>query len=326
MEIFLKLNRADLLKIYEKLYMTRVYDEALKELSERKLWTFYHGIIGEEAVPVGVCSALNSRDYVVPVHRTQMGVMVSRGVNLAKLTAELLGRKDGYCNGISGTHTAVMEQRVLSKTGILCAGLPIAVGVGLSLKLKGSNNVVAVFIGDGASSAGNFHESINMAATWNLPVIFVLENNMYAMYTSARKTLAMEKLAERSHGYDIPGITVDGNNVLTVYETTKNAVERARNGGGPTLIECKTCRILGHHGHGTDEEVGYRSREEVKAWVARDPVHAYQRQLMDKGLEEDMKKIEEQANKEVFDAVKFAESSPFPEAETVIRLSRGLRP
>lgn len=317
------LEREKLLEIYHNLFLTQNYDETLKGLSEKGLWTFYHGIIGEEAVPVGVCAALGDGDYVVPVHRTQMGVMVSRGVALPRLTAELLGREDGYCGGVSGTHVACMEKGVLSKTGILCAGLPIAVGAGLSLKLRGTNGVVAVFIGDGASSAGNFHEALNMAAIWSLPVIFVLENNGYAMTTSYDYALAIQDLSERSKGYGIPGVTVDGNDVLAVYDAAKSAVELARSGGGPSLIECKTYRIMGHSGHGTDEAIDYRSREEVEDWREKCPVAAYRRLLLDKGYEEDVIRLEAEASRTVQEAVDFAMVSPFPSAENVQSLSKG---
>lgn len=321
--MFLTLEREKFLEIYHDLFLTQIYDEALKGLSEKGLWTFYHGIIGEEAVPVGVCAALRDGDYAVPVHRTQMGVMVSQGVALPRLTAELLGREDGYCGGVSGTHVACMERGVLSKTGILCAGLPVAVGAGLSLKLRGTNGVVAVFIGDGASSAGNFHEALNIAAIWSLPVIFVLENNGYAMTTSSDYALAIQDLSERSKGYGIPGVTVDGNDVLAVYDAAKSAVEQARRGGGPSLIECKTYRIMGHHGHGTDEAIGYRSREEVEDWRGKCPVAAYRRLLLDKGFEEDVMRLEAEASRNVQEAVDFAMASPFPPAENVRSLSKG---
>jgi TPP-dependent pyruvate/acetoin dehydrogenase alpha subunit len=318
----LELTEKKLLDIYTKLYLTRIYDETLKDLAIEGFWTFYHGIIGEEAVPIGACAALDEDDYVVPVHRTQMGVMISREVSLPKLTAELLGKEEGYCHGVSGTHMACMERGVLSKTGILGAGLPIAVGVGLSIKLKKTHNLVAVFIGDGASSCGNFHEALNMAAIWNLPVIFILENNLYAWTTSTAQTLAIENLSERATGYGIPGETVNGNDVIEVYEAAKRAADRARRGKGPTLIECKTYRIMGHHGPSMDDNMGYRTQEEVEMWRGRDPLAAFRNQLMEKGLRQKILKVEETSRLKVSEAVEFALASPFPLPESVLRLAK----
>lgn len=316
------LDKKKILQIYEKLHLTRIYDEAMKQLSEEGLWTFYHGLIGEEAIPVGVCSALTDVDFVVPVHRTQLGVMVSRGVNLERLTAELLGRDGGYCHGTSGTHMACMEKGVLSKTGILGAGLPVAVGVGLSIKLKGKKSVVAVFIGDGASSSGNFHEALNMAAIWRLPVIIILENNQYAITTKAEYALAIENLSDRASAYGFTGVTVDGNNVLNVYSEAVQAVDRARNDSEPTLIECKTYRIMGHQGHGRDEEKGYRSNEEVSSWEEKDPINSFREQLIEKYPLNDIEEIENISREKVRKAVEFALSSSYPDRSTVIQLSK----
>jgi TPP-dependent pyruvate/acetoin dehydrogenase alpha subunit len=309
----LVLTKKRLMEIYSKLYLNRTYDEALRSLSVEGFWTFYHGIVGEEAVPVGVCSALGEDDFVVPVHRTQMGVMASRGVSLPRLTAELLGKEGGYCHGVSGTHVACMERGVLSKSGVLGAGLVVAVGVGLSMKLKETDGVVAVFIGDGASSSGNFHEALNLAAVWKLPVIFVLENNCYAWTTSTKDALSVEDLSVRAAAYGIPGETVDGNDVVVVHEAALRAANRARRGEGPTLIECKTYRIMGHHGPGMDDDLGYRTREEVERWRGRDPVESFRRRLVEDGLKQEVEGLEEEAR---------ALASPFPSAEMVTRLAK----
>lgn len=316
------LTKKKLMEIYSKLYLTRVYDESLRSLSIEGFWTFYHGIVGEEAVPVGVCSALGEDDYVVPVHRTQMGVMASRGVSLPRLTAELLGKEGGYCHGVSGTHMACMERGVLSKTGVLGAGLVVAVGVGLSMKLKKTDGVVAVFIGDGASSSGNFHEALNLAAIWNLPVIFVLENNCYAWTTSTKDALSIEDLSVRAAAYGIPGETVDGNDVVAVHEAALRAMNRARRGEGPTLIECKTYRIMGHHGPGMDDDLGYRTHEEIERWRGRDPVEYFRMRLVEDGLKQEVEGLEEEARAAVAAAVEFALASPFPSAEMVTRLAK----
>ena len=318
----MELTKEKLMDIYTKLYLTQTYDEKLKDLSIEGFWTFYHGIIGEEAIPVGVCAALGEDDYIVPVHRTQMGVMVSRGVSLSKLTAELLGKEGGYCHGVSGTHVACMERGVLSKTGILGAGLTVAVGVGLSIKLRKTENVVAVFIGDGASSSDNFHEALNLAAIWNLPVIFVLENNGYAWTTSTANTLAIEDLSVRATGYGIPGETVDGNDVIEVLEATMRATDRARRGDGPTLLECKTYRIMGHHGPSMDDDLGYRTQEEIEMWKGRDPIKSFRKRLVKRGLRKEVETVEAESRSIISAAVKFALVSPFPSAEMVLRLAK----
>jgi len=317
------IDRIDLIDLYRKLFLTRHYDETLRKLAEEDVWNFYHGIIGEEAVPVGVCTNLREDDYVIPVHRTQMGAMIAKGTSLEKLTAELFGRSTGHCHGVAGTHIGCAETGILGKTGILGAGLPIAVGVGLSIKLRKTDQVVAVFFGDGLSSEGNFHESLNMASIWKLPVIFVLENNLYALTTPAKEVISVENLAIRARGYDIPGVTLDGNDVVKIYNASKDAVDRARNGMGPTLIECKTYRILGHSGTGLDEDAGYRTLEEVETWRKKDPVKLFREKLLREEIlsKEEAIEIEFEARIAIESAVKFALESPFPTREEVMGLS-----
>ena len=314
-------DRFKLIDLYKKLFLTRHYDETLRKLAEDDVWNFYHGIIGEEAVPVGVCANLREDDYVISVHRTQMGAMIAKGISLEKLTAELFGRSTGHCHGVAGTHIGCIETGILGKTGILGAGLPIAVGAGLSIKLRKTDQVVAVFFGDGLSSEGNFHESLNMASIWKLPVIFVLENNLYALTTSAKEVISVENLAIRAKGYDVPGVTLDGNDVVEIYNASKEAVDRARSGMGPTLIECKTYRILGHSGTGLDEDAGYRTLEEIEIWRKRDPVKVFRGKLLSEGILSEEGVIEFEARIAIESAVKFALESPFPTREEVMSLS-----
>ena len=317
------IDRFKLIDLYKKLFLTRHYDETLRKLADEDVWNFYHGIIGEEAVPVGVCANLREDDYVIPVHRTQMGAMIAKEISLEKLTAELLGRSTGHCHGVAGTHIGCAETGILGKTGILGAGLPIAVGVGLSIKLRKTDQVIVVFFGEGLSSQGNFHESLNMASIWKLPVIFVLENNLYAFTTPAKEAISVENLAIRAKGYDIPGVTLDGNNVVEVYNASREAVDRARNGMGPSLLECKTYRILGHSGTGLDEDAGYRTAEEIEIWRERDPVKVFREKLLTEGIsnEEELSEIEFEARIAIESAVKFAIESPFPTKEEVMSLS-----
>ena len=215
-------------------------------------------------------------------------------------------------------HIADFSIGILGATGVVGAGIPIAVGAGLSIKLRGTDQVVACFFGDGASNQGTFHEGINMAAIWKLPVLFVCENNLYAMGTRQSRAMLIENISERAAAYGIPGVTVDGNDVLAVYEAAKEAVERAKRGEGPTLIECKTYR---HKGHSRMDPATYRPKEEVEHWLRKDPIPKFRGRLLEMGIltEEEAKKIEEEVLREIEEAVKFALESPYPEPEEALK-------
>lgn len=214
-------------------------------------------------------------------------------------------------------HIADFSIGMLGATAVVGAGIPIATGAGLSIKLRGTNQVVAGFFGDGASNQGTFHESINMAAIWSLPVIFVCENNLYAMGTKQSMVMKIENIADRAVAYGIPGVTVDGNDVLAVYEATREAVNRARDGEGPTLIECKTYR---HKGHSRFDPATYRPKEEVKEWLKKDPIPRFKTKLRKMKLltEQEAERIEQAAISDVEEAVKFAMESPFPAPEEAL--------
>ncbi|MCK5563385.1 pyruvate dehydrogenase (acetyl-transferring) E1 component subunit alpha [Candidatus Bathyarchaeota archaeon] len=276
-----------------------------------------HLYAGQEAVAVGVCANLREDDYITSTHRGH-GHCIAKGAQLNRVMAEILGKKTGYCKGKGGSmHIADFSSGMLGATAVVGAGLPIAAGAGLSIKLRKTDQVVACFFGDGASNQGTFHEAINMASIWNLPVLFVCENNLYAMGTHQTIVMTIENIADRAAAYGIPGVSADGNDVLAVYEAAHEAVDRARKGKGPTLIECKTYR---HKGHSRFDPATYRPKEEVEKWMKRDPIAQFKARLIEmKTLtEEEVNKIEQEVTATVDDAVKFAVESPHPAPEEAL--------
>ena len=312
-------SKEKLLEMYRKMLEIRQFEEKVYELYGQNLVPgTIHLYVGQEAVAVGVCANLRREDYVVSTHRGH-GHCIAKGADLKRVMAEILGKKTGYCKGKGGSmHIADFSVGILGATGVVGAGIPIAVGAGLSIKLRGTDQVVACFFGDGASNQGTFHEGINMAAIWKLPVLFVCENNLYAMGTRQSRVMLIENISERASAYGIPGITVDGNDVLAVYEAAREAVERAKRGEGPTLIECKTYR---HKGHSRMDPATYRPKEEVEYWLKKDPIPRFKRKLLEMGIltEEEAKGIEEQVSREIEEAVKFALESPYPEPEEALK-------
>ena len=312
------LTKEKLAELYRKMVEIRLFEEKVFELYGQNLVPgTIHLYVGEEAVAVGVCSTLGEGDYITSTHRGH-GHCIAKGADLKRTMAEILGKKTGYCKGKGGSmHIADFNVGMLGATAVVGAGLPIAVGAGLSARLRKTDQVVACFFGDGASNQGTFHESLNMASTWKLPVIFVCENNLYAMGTRQSKAMNVESIADRAAAYGIHGRTVDGNNVLAVYEATCEAVERARRGEGPTLIECKTYR---HKGHSRVDPAKYRSKEEVQEWLRKDPVESFREHLTREHLlaEMELESIEKEAAARVDDAVKFALESPYPAPEEAL--------
>jgi pyruvate dehydrogenase E1 component alpha subunit len=270
-----------------------------------------HQCTGQEAVPAGVCAALRPDDYITSTHRGH-GHAIAKGVSLRSLMAEVFAKDTGCCRGMGGSmHLSDPAAGVLATTGIVGGGIPIATGVALSAKLRGSGQVAASFFGDGASNEGSFHESLNQAGVWGLPVVYVCENNLYGFSVPFRVASAVPDIARRAEAYGFPGVVVDGNDVLAVYEATLQAVERARAGQGPTLIECKTYR---HRGHSRFEKPNYRTDEELQAWLEKDPIPRFRQELMRLGLmtEQDAEQVRAQALVEIEDAVAFARQSPDP--------------
>jgi pyruvate dehydrogenase E1 component alpha subunit len=318
MKLTLNLAKEKLTEMFRKMLEIRLFEEKVFDLYAQNLVPgTIHLYAGEEAVAVGVCSNLRKDDYITSTHRGH-GHCIAKGANLKRTMAEILGKKTGYCKGKGGSmHIADFSIGMLGATAVVGAGIPIAVGAGLSIKLRKTDHVVACFFGEGASNQGTFHEGINMASIWRLPVIFVCENNLYAMGTHQSRVMLIENIADRAPAYGIPGIVVDGNDVLAVYEATRKAVERARKGEGPTLIECKTYR---HKGHSRVDPARYRPKEEVEEWLAKDPIKRLKEKLLQEGVltEDEIKKIEVDVTSEVEEAVRFAMESSYPAPEEAL--------
>ncbi len=290
---------------------------------EEQIWEVYtgglmHGLahlyIGEEAVAVGVCSALRDDDYITSTHRGH-GHCVAKGGHLDQMMAEVLGRVTGYCRGKGGSmHIADMSLGILGANGIVGGGFGIATGAALSAKLRKTDQVAVCFFGDGASNQGIFFEVMNTAAIWDLPVVYVCENNQYGEYTATDAVTAGDTIADRAKPFGIPSSVIDGNDVLAVYEAAAAAVSRAREGKGPSLLECTTYRHRGHHVG--DPGDGYRTEEERQAWQEKDPITRFHRALIDQGLAETtLDEIDEAVQEEVADAVEAAAGALYPDAE-----------
>lgn len=306
-----------LFEMYEKMLKIRLFeDNAIKLFNQGLVRGPMHVYTGEEAVAVGACANLNDDDLITSTHRGH-GHCIAKGGKVDKMAAELLAKGTGYCKGKGGSmHIADPDIGILGANGIVAGGMGIAAGSALSSKMRGTDQVTICFFGDGATNEGAFHEALNMAAIWDLPVVFVCENNLYGLTGPADEMLSVKDVAARANSYDMPGVIVDGNDVLDVYETVGEAVKRARQGGGPSLIEAKTYRWKGHFVG--DPEL-YRDQEEVEKWKKRCPIKKYKNYLIEtKGIDsKELDEIEEKVKNEVKAAVKFAKESPEPELETV---------
>ena len=243
----MELNNTKIIEMYKTMKRIREFEtNASKLFAEGQIHGFVHLYIGEEAVATGVCSNLREDDYITSTHRGH-GHIIAKGGDVKYMMAELYGRQTGYCKGKGGSmHIADATKGIIGANGIVGAGQNIATGAGLSAKLRGTDQVCACFFGDGSTNQGTFHESLNLASIWRLPVVFVCENNLYGISMHQSRHQAIQDIADRAVAYNIPGVVVDGNDVFAVYEAANEAIERARNGQGPSLIECKTYR---HHGH-----------------------------------------------------------------------------
>jgi pyruvate dehydrogenase E1 component alpha subunit len=278
-----------------------------------------HLYVGEEAVAAGVMCALRDDDQITSTHRGH-GHLVAKGGSLDKMFAELFGRSTGYCKGKGGSmHISDLTLGMLGANGIVGGGPPIAVGAAFSNRYQGNDRVAVAFFGDGASNEGSFHEAANMAALWQLPVVFVCENNGYGEFTPQRDHQRIVDVADRAAGYGMPGVIVDGMDAIAVYEAAAAAVDRARRGDGPTILECKTYRFYDHVGvHGM--RIPYRSDEEVEAWKLRDAILALETRLAELGVlsTDDAASVHAEIDAEVAAAIAFAESSPFPEPNELL--------
>lgn len=309
-----------MLWMYRKMVEIRQFEEAAGTLYQSgQLPGFLHLYIGEEATAVGVCAHLEDADYITSTHRGH-GHLIAKGGKRDRMMAELFARTTGYCKGKGGSmHIADKATGILGANGVVGAGIPLAAGAGLSAKLRGTQQVAVSFFGDGATNQGVFHETLNLAAVWDLPVVFVCENNRFGMGTPQREHQRVEDIAVRAPAYDMPGVTVDGNDVLKVYDAAQEAVTRAREGGGPTLLNCDTYRFRGHHIG--DPGTSYRDREEVQEQERkRDPIRRLAAVLTEKEgvTEAQLSAIEAELAKDLEDALAFAKNSPEPLPEDAL--------
>jgi acetoin:2,6-dichlorophenolindophenol oxidoreductase subunit alpha len=275
-------DKAAALAALESMLAIRSFEEAVDGLFARGLMHgTMHLSIGQEASATGVCAALKPTDYITSTHRGH-GHCIAKGADLTRMMAELLAKQTGYCRGRGGSmHIADTQTRNLGANGIVAGGIPIAAGAALAQKMRGETNVVVSFFGDGATNEGAFHEALNLAAIWDLPVVFVCENNKYGMSNSTELSMRVDKISDRALAYGIAGVTVDGNDVDAVYQAAATAVERARSGQGPTLLECETYRWKGHSK--SDKNL-YRTKDEIDEWKAKDPILRFQETITNTGL------------------------------------------
>jgi pyruvate dehydrogenase E1 component alpha subunit len=310
----LPIKNDDLLKMYRTMLTIRRFEErAAEEFAKGILPGFIHSYIGQEAIATGVCAHLRTDDRIVSNHRGH-GHCIAKGADMKRMMAEIFGKKTGYCKGKGGSmHIADFKIGMLGANGIVAAGLPIATGSALAAQLEGGDRISVVFFGDGAVGEGEFHESLNLASIWKLPIVYVCENNLYGVNTATSYSMAAENVADRAVAYSMPGVVADGNNLVTVYETAEKAVRRARTGEGPSLIEFKTYRWHAHFEGGGLPDL--RPREELEIWKKKCPVAFMERQLIEKGIIDasGLSAMNAEIMTQIQEAVDFAETSPLPE-------------
>lgn len=301
-----------------QMYLIRTFEEKADELyALGKVHGTMHLSIGQEAMAVGAIAALRPEDYILSTHRGH-GHCIAKGADIKLMMAEFMGKESGYCRGRGGSmHIADMEGGNLGANGVVGGGIGMAVGAGLSIKMRATGQVILCFFGDGAANRGIFHEALNMAAIWTLPVVYVCENNQYGMSMSVTRAFPIEDIAERAAAYNLPGVVVDGNDLLAVYEATLEAAERARGGEGPSLIEGKTYRWKGHS---KSDQERYRTKGEVETWKERCPIRRFRARLINEKVidEAEADRMAEEAKRLIEEAVAFAEASPEPSVETIL--------
>jgi len=312
------LAREQLLSMYRRMRLIRGFeDTAQRHFEAGEIAGFLHLSQGQEAVPVGTCAALRSDDYITSTHRGH-GDVIAKGCEVKYMFAELYGRTTGYCKGKGGSmHIADFSQGIIGANAIVSGGLPIALGAALSIKLRGTDQVAVCFFGDGATAEGAFHEALNLSSLWQVPMIFVCQNNLYGLSQPWEKTAYECELPRRVSTYNIPAECVDGMDVIVVYQAVKKAVDRARAGGGPTFIEAKTYRFLGHY---VGDPALYMPQEERDAWRKRDAILKLGRQLRtwEYITDEEDEQMDTDVETELAEGVKFARSSPIPEPEEAL--------
>jgi pyruvate dehydrogenase E1 component alpha subunit len=316
----MEISTAKQFDLHRRMVRIRLFEEAAGRLAEaNKLPGFLHLYVGEEAVASGVCGALNDDDHITSTHRGH-GHLVAKGGDFRRMMAELMGKFTGYCKGKGGSmHINDLSLGMLGANGIVGAGSPIAVGAAFANKYRGRGQVAVAFFGDGSTNIGAFHEAANMACALHLPIVFACENNEYGEFTPRDKTMAITDIVDRAAGYGMPGVIVDGMDVVAVHEAAVEAVERARQGGGPSLIEAKTYRFYNHHGV---QNLGlkYRSDDEVAEWKQRDPIFSFEDRMIANGAATRARfdEIWTELRAAIDDAIAFAEESPYPSPDQVL--------
>ncbi len=313
-----KISPNKLIEIYTTMVRIRQFEDRVYLLFlEGEMPGTIHLYQGQEAVAAGVCANLRREDLITSTHRPH-GHAIAKGVSLRSLMAELFAKKTGCCEAKGGSmHMGDMDVGMLPAIAIVAGGIPVATGLALASKMMSLNRVAVSFFGDGASNEGAFHEAVNMGAIWNLPIVYVCENNLYGASTHQNKVMKIKDVAERASSYGIPGKVADGNDILSVYQAAKEAISRARKGKGPTLLECKTYR---RGGHSRSDACKYRDKEEERVWLAKDPIPRARKKLIQMQVlsEEKVKRIEEKVRKEIEDAIEYARKSPSPEPEDTL--------
>jgi len=305
--------------MYESMVMQRMLEEKVVELYKAGFIPgLAHPYMGQEAIAAGICAVLDKEDLIVSNHRGH-GHSIAKGVPEEAILSELMGKDAGMCLGLGGSmHSTDLEAGVVFSTAIVGGGIPLAVGVALALKMDKKPNCVVCFFGDGATNTGAFHEGVNLAAVWKLPVVFVCENNQYAVSVPVSKS-TLASLVQRGQAHGIPGQSVDGMSVLDVYAAASVAISRAKKGEGPTFLECKTYRYTGHGTY--DTGLDYRTQQEIDEWMARDPIRQFEQKL---GVEklataEEFEKIRAETRARIEKAVKFAQDRPYPSTDLLTR-------
>jgi acetoin:2,6-dichlorophenolindophenol oxidoreductase subunit alpha len=309
---YAQFNKEELREALRKMQVIRKFEEGAEDLYQRGLsYGTMHLSVGQEASAVGATMMLRRTDYITSTHRGH-GHCIGKGAEAKFMFAEFLGKEEGYCRGRGGSmHIADMSMGNLGANGIVGGGIPIATGAALGIRQQKRDDAVVCFFGDGANNEGAFHESLNIAAVWKLPVVYVCENNQYGMSVSTARSTAVKDIATRAAGYNMPGVIVDGNDIAAVAEAVGEAVARARAGGGPSLIECKTYRTKGHS---RSDRNRYRSKDEIEEWKTRDPIPAFAKALIDNGILSlaEVDAIDAETTKDIADAIVFAQNGTDP--------------
>ncbi|MDQ0298899.1 pyruvate dehydrogenase E1 component alpha subunit [Salibacterium salarium] len=317
-QLYPEKSNDELLSLLKEMWTIRFFDEKVDEFfAKGMIHGTTHLCVGQEVTATGPCAVIKEEDKITSTHRGH-GHCIAKGADINRMMAELFGRSTGYCKGKGGSmHIADVEKGNLGANGIVGGGIPLATGAALTSKMKQKDEVILSYFGDGAANEGSFHESLNIASIWNLPVIFICENNQYGMSGSVKEMVNIEHIADRATAYGIPGKVVDGNDLIEVMNETHEAVKHARDGKGPVLIEAKTYRWKGHS---KSDARKYRTREEEQAWKEADGIKRFRDLLISEEIvtEEAADNLRKEAKQEVEDAVKYAEDSPEPSIDTLM--------